>query len=46
MTDRLGGGVSVTRYIRHSVYAGLPDVSQDANFFRVFVSTAIPGVPQ
>ena len=46
VTDRLGGGVSVTRYSRHSVYAGLPDVSQDANFFRVFVSTAIPGVPQ
>ncbi len=45
-TERWGGGVSVTRYSRHSNYAGAPDVSQEASFVRAFVSTAFPRVPQ
>lgn len=46
MNRRFGLGASVTRYSRTSDYSGLPDVSQDAGFFRAFVSTAIPGIPQ
>jgi len=43
---RLGAGVSLTRYSRHSDYSGLPSVTEDANFVRAFVSTAFPEVPQ
>ncbi|HQR16897.1 MAG TPA: DUF3943 domain-containing protein [Gemmatimonadales bacterium] len=46
LTDRFGAGLSATRYSRHSVYADQADVSQDAGFFRAFVSTSLPGLPQ
>jgi len=46
MTKKLGAGVSFTGYARHSNYSGLPDVTETADFFRAFISTALPEVPQ
>ena len=45
-TKRLGAGVSFTGYSRHSNYDGQPDVAETADFFRLFLSTAFPEVPQ
>lgn len=43
---RLGLGTSYTRYSRRSDYTGQDDVAEEANFFRAFVSTAIPALPK
>ncbi len=45
-TDRWGAGVSGTHYSRHSDYTGLPNVTQEASFLRIFASAAFPGMPQ
>ena len=41
----IGIGLSYTSYNRRSDYAELPEVEDAASFIRVFLSTAIPGLP-
>ncbi len=46
LNRRFGLGTSYTRYSRQSDYTGQDDVAEEANFFRAFVSTAIPALPK
>jgi hypothetical protein len=41
----IGAGISYTVYNRRSDYSDLPEVEDAASFIRVFLSTAIPGLP-
>jgi hypothetical protein len=41
----IGVGASYTVYNRRSDYSDLPEVTEAASFLRLFLSTAIPGLP-
>jgi len=46
LNDRFGVGLGAAWYDRQSHYTDAPDVKETSSFFRAFISTAIPGVPQ